>query len=444
MNPPSLTQGRIFRFWSPLAATWLMMAVEGPFLAAIVARLAEPKFNLAAYGVAFSFALLVEAPVIMLMSASTALVKDSFSLRRLRRFTWALNGAVTLVGLAIVLPPVFHLLAGRLIGLPPEVEKLSHGALILLLPWPAAIGYRRLNHGLLIRAGLTRRVTVNTVFRLVAMTTTALLLYRFSPQTPGALVAAAALSAGVISEGATSRLLAHGTIRTLLATPAAGERLSYGQISRFYAPLAMTSVLALGVQPIVVFFVGRSRLPIESLAVLPVVNALVFIFRAMGLAYQEVGIALLGEQLEGLRPLGRFALNLGLILSGALVLVAFTPLAGLWFRGVSGLTTELARFALTPTRLLVLIPGLTVLLCFQRALLVTRRATMPITYATLVEVAGVLLGLLICVNIFHMIGAVAAAIALVAGRAGSTAYLLRPCRRIVISRDPARGHTICL
>ncbi len=435
MSRPAPGRGRIFAFWSPLAATWLMMAVEGPFLAAIVARLPEPKFNLAAYGVAFSFALIVEAPVIMLMSASTALVRDAVSLRRLRRFTWGLNGAVTLVGLAIVLPPVFHLLAGRLIGLPPEVERLSHGALLLLLPWPAAIGYRRLNHGLLIRAGLTRRVTANTVFRLVAMSATALLLYRFSPRTPGALVAAAALSAGVISEGATSRLLAHRTIRSLLATPAAGETLGFLEIGRFYAPLAMTSLLALGVQPIVVFFVGRSRLPIESLAVLPVVNGLVFIFRAMGLAYQEVGIALLGDNLGGLRPLGRFALALGVLLSAALALVVFTPLAGVWFRSVSGLSPDLADFALAPARILVLIPALTVLLCFQRALLVARRVTVPITVATLVEVAGVLLGLLVTVRFLGLVGAVAAAIALLAGRAGSTAYLVHPCRRIAAGRS---------
>ena len=65
----SLTIRKIFVFWVPLAATWLMMATEGPFLAAVIARLADPKYNLAAYGVAFSFALFIEAPGIMMMSA---------------------------------------------------------------------------------------------------------------------------------------------------------------------------------------------------------------------------------------------------------------------------------------------------------------------------------------------------------------------------------------
>ena len=36
-----LSNRNIFRFWAPLAATWLMMAAEGPFLAAVIARLAD-------------------------------------------------------------------------------------------------------------------------------------------------------------------------------------------------------------------------------------------------------------------------------------------------------------------------------------------------------------------------------------------------------------------
>ena len=56
-----------------------MMAAEGPFLAAIIARLPSPEFNLGAYGVAFALAILIEAPVIMLMSAATSLVKDRIS-----------------------------------------------------------------------------------------------------------------------------------------------------------------------------------------------------------------------------------------------------------------------------------------------------------------------------------------------------------------------------
>lgn len=136
MNNPStqLSYGKIFRFWLPLAITWLMMAAEGPFLAAIIARLAAEKVNLAAYGIAYAFALVAESPVIMLMSASTALCHDRISYQRLRNFTLWLCLAVTLLLGLFLLPPLFFFFAERLLGLPHEIATLTHHALLCLLP----------------------------------------------------------------------------------------------------------------------------------------------------------------------------------------------------------------------------------------------------------------------------------------------------------------------
>ena len=78
-----LTQKRILQFWAPLAATWLMMALEGPILTSFIARLADSTLNLAAYGVAHPLAMLIESPIIMMLSASIALVKDAESLKKL-------------------------------------------------------------------------------------------------------------------------------------------------------------------------------------------------------------------------------------------------------------------------------------------------------------------------------------------------------------------------
>jgi len=138
-----VTYKKIIVFWLPLAATWLMMSVEGPFLAAVIARLAEPKFNLAAYGVAFSFALIIEAPIIMIMSASTALVESRESFVKLRNYTYFLNGSITFLMLIFLIPDIFYFITMDLIELPTQVARLTYQATIVLLPWPGAIGYRR-------------------------------------------------------------------------------------------------------------------------------------------------------------------------------------------------------------------------------------------------------------------------------------------------------------
>jgi progressive ankylosis protein len=306
-----------------------------------------------------------------------------------------------------------------------------HVAVVLLLPWPGAIGYRRFYQGVLIRHGLTRRVAYGTVVRLVTMASTAVALAAGS-RFAGAWVGAAALAAGVTSEAVASRVMAAGVLRRLRANGDAEATavLTLRSIGRFYAPLAFTSMLTLAVQPLVTFAVAHGRAAVESLAVLPVVTGLVFVFRTLGLAYQETGIALSGERHENDGQLGRFAAALGAIAAIGLAALAWTPLAGWWFGTVSGLSPEMVAFAVWPTRIVTLMPALTVLLSFQRATLVSHGVTRPITRATLAEVGGIAATLLVAIGPLGAVGAVAASAALLVGRLGANATLVRPLRAL--------------
>lgn len=72
-----LSLKQIFLTWWPLAVRWFLMALELPALSAVVARRPNPKINLVAYGGnVFPLVLIIEAPIIMLLAASTALSKD--------------------------------------------------------------------------------------------------------------------------------------------------------------------------------------------------------------------------------------------------------------------------------------------------------------------------------------------------------------------------------
>ncbi|HSJ15266.1 MAG TPA: hypothetical protein VK939_12670 [Longimicrobiales bacterium] len=433
----------IFRFWAPLSAQWLMMGLEGPFLAAVIARMGDPTFNLAAYGVAFAFAILVESPVIMLMSASTALVEDAASYRRLRNFANALNAGATALLLLVLAPPVYDAIMSGMLALPPAVAALTYTALWILLPWPAAIGYRRFLHGVLIRSGRTRLVAYGTLVRLLGMSGTALALYG-TTSLPGAWVGAAALSAGVCVEALATRVMAIPALRELGLPPllrttpqglapstADGAPPGYGELLRFYYPLALTSFIVLAVNPLLTFFMGRAPAPVESLAVFPVVHSLSFLFRSFGFSYQEAAIALLGRRLENAARLARFGAILALASSGAMALVAFTPLADFWFVTVSGLPPELARLAILPTRILVPLCALAVLLSLQQAVLVQGRETRPITVASGVEVLGIALLFPLLGWGAGMTGVSAATLALLGGRLAGNGYLSGPVGRVL-------------
>ena len=442
MPGATLTYRQIFTFWLPLAGTWLMMAVEGPYLAAIIARLDRPTENLAAFGVTFAFAVLIEGPVIMLMAAATALVRNRHSYLALRRFAYGLSAILTSVQVVAVLPPVFGWIADT-VGLPPDVARLTHQGLIILLPWPVAIGYRRFRQGLLISHNLTRRVAYGTVLRLATMSIVALAASR-SPAFQGVHVGATALAIGVIVEAVASRWMTREIVSQLLDGRlhcASTTPLRLRTIASFYLPLALTSVLAMAIQPMVTFFMGRSRLPLESLAVLPVIYGLTFIFRALGLSYQEVGIALLGDQWQHYRQIRNFACGLAVAAAAGLGLIAYTPLASIWFQDVSGLPPELSAFAFRPVQILALLPAGSVWMAFQRAVLVHARETTSITWAAVAEVATVVTVLAVTIHSLSWVGAVAAATAILLGRVIGNLWLIAPAIGVARHHATSRRHT---
>jgi Na+-driven multidrug efflux pump len=417
-----LTYRRIFIFWGPLALTWLMMAFEQPFLIAFIARLGDAKFNLAAFGIAGSFAMIIEAPIIMLMSASTALVTGQHSYRKLKRFTDILNAGITAIQLIFLIPPVFNFVVIDLMDVPGEIARLAHIALAIFLPWAASIGYRRFYQGILIRNNLTRRVTYGTMVRVSVIIIVGLLLYAAGIK--GAYVGAGAMSLAVLSEAVATRMMVSGTLKALLKKEdTENGNLNLRSIFRFYFPLALTSILSLGVHPFVTFFLGRSYMAVESLAVLPVVSSLVFIFRSLGLSYQEVNIALIGKYKQNYPKLRTFAVYLGLLVTALISILAFTPLADLWFVNISGLSRELAGLSYAPLKIMILLPAFTVLLNFQRSVLIINGNTGPISSATALELIGIIVTMLICVVFLDLIGAVAAAIAFVVGKGLSIIYL---------------------
>ncbi|MDP4175685.1 MAG: hypothetical protein Q8933_17040 [Bacteroidota bacterium] len=430
----------ILRFWIPLSATWLMMSVEGPYLAAIIARMAQPKFNLAAYGVAFSFAMIVEAPIIMIMSASTALVKDYHSFKKLKTFTYSLNALITCLIVLFILPPVFNFIAGKVVKLPGEILGLTHIATIILIPWPASIGYRRFYQGILISHNLTKRVAYGTIVRLSSMSLTAVTFFFFT-SFPGVIVGASALSCGVICEAIASKFMALATVKQISSvnkqdptSSLQSSKLSYREIIHFYYPLALTSILTLAVNPLITFFLGQSRLAIESLAVLPVLNSFLFIFKSFGVSYQEAAIALLsGGKQNSYKSVRNFAAIIGVLTASVLLVISLSSFSDLWFSGLSGLSDELSRLARFPLLLLAIIPALEVLISFQRAVLINSRFTNPITMATAIEVLGIILVLIVSVRYFDLIGVTAAAFAMLFGRLGANIFLFVPLSKALKS-----------
>ncbi|MBN1874134.1 MAG: hypothetical protein JXA33_07875 [Anaerolineae bacterium] len=383
---PSLTLSQILQMWWPLAASWLLMSVEGPAHSAIVARLANAEVNLAAWGgIVFPLALIIEAPIIMLLPASTALSKDWDAYVKLRRFMMYTGIFLTLLHLFVTCTPLYYFVVRTIIGVPEATIAPGKIGLLLMTPWSWAIAYRRLHQGVMIRFGHSRAVGTGTFIRLLAngvILTAGYLLNIYNiVLIPGIVVASGAVATGVVAEALYAGLRVRPILNMQLRLePRAGEPLTLRSFLNFYVPLALTSLISLLVQPI--GSMGMSRMPdaLSSLAAWPVVNGLLFMLRSGGVAYKEVVIALVKDA-HTLEVLRRFTRIL-LIVSSILILgVAGTSLSHLWFDSVMALPSNLVMMGRRALWLALLLPAMATLDSWYQSLLVHTRHTRSITEA---------------------------------------------------------------
>jgi hypothetical protein len=390
----SLTPSRIFWFWLPLAAMWLMMAIEHPMVAAVIARLPKPEPNLAIFGVTFSLALIIESPIIMLLMAGTALARGKHSYERLLFFTHILAAALTALHLIIGLTPLYRFIMGSLIGVPAGILEAGRSTFLLMTPWTAAIAYRRLWQGVLIRFRRTRVVPLTMMARLGAGGII-LAIGLWTQRLRGSNLGALALSIGVTAAAITAYCFVRSTVRKHLSNPSPeDELLPWGSLLEFYIPLALTSLINLVGLPLVVMGIARAAEPLASLAVWPVIMGALFLGRSFAFSYQEVVVALMDDK-SSFERLGRFAFGLAPILTGSFVLAVLTPAARIFYQSISGLSSELASFAIVPTLILSLVPGLEVLISWRRGLFIHCKQTRTITQAVglnVVVLAAVIIG----------------------------------------------------
>ncbi len=377
MTVPSgvLTQRQIFQFWLPLAASWLFMSAEGPVLQAAIARLPDMQTQLAAFGIVMSLEIAIESPVIMLLATSTALGTSYRNYLTLRRFMIWANFFVTVEAILIAFTPMYGILVRDLMGIPPAIAAAAQTGMQIMTLWSAAIGFRRFLQGILIRHGQTRWVGYGTIARLCSSGGGGIFL-AITTSMPGVNIAAIALMAGVCVEAAFVAYVARPTVARIKASAEShqSENLTMGDVARYHAPLAATSLLTLLAQPLI--GAGLARMPhaLENLAAWPVIWSLLFIFRSPAFALPEAVIALTNDpQLRA--PVRSFCWKTGIASSAAMSILVLTPLFPVYLRLVAGLPPQLSRYVIPGMLLSLALPALNSIHSWFRGILMSARRT---------------------------------------------------------------------
>jgi Na+-driven multidrug efflux pump len=424
-----LTYRGITLLYLPLAASWLLMLMEAPLVNAFLARGVDPELSLAAYGIALSLILVIEAPIIMMLELSIALARDPAAFHKIRQFYVIIGLAITALGLLFYTPACRFLLYD-VMRIPAGIAEATIPALRVFVWWPFPIGWRRVYQGILVNDGRTRIISVATGVRLLV-----LLVVMAAGQSlttiPGATLGSAAMLLGVLVECGIIHLTARATIQGSLSRKSpTSEPLTLRFLFLFYLPLAITTVLRQSIRPVISAGIAAAPLAELSLAAWPVAFSLVSIFWGPTMGLQQVTIALITDR-DSWRTVSRFVLATGLTLTLSLALISFTPLLWLVLGRLFALSEAVAVLTAPAVRIMVLLPLAYTFHALFTGLLVRQGRTTSVRTAKVINMSFVALALYVGLAHGGLWGSVLGAIAISLGSVAEAIWLYWRSRSVI-------------
>jgi hypothetical protein len=360
----------------------------------------------------------------MLLDASVARADDRADFALIRRFTLTLGLAVTALGLIVSLTPLYDLIVGGLMDIPPDVAGRARPTLQILSFWSLPIAWRRAHQGLLVRRGRTAVITAATAVRLTSLACGLFGGLSILPER-GAVVAGIAMDISVVVEA----LLITWAARPVLASPEfevrdpdAGPPLTMGALWRFYRPLAVTTLMRQFTRPLLTTGIAAALLARDSLAAWPVVWGLTILLAGPAWSLQQLTTALARDDAAYAR-VQRFSLGLSGLFTLLLALAAFTPLYD-WIMGVIyNLSASLQHLGRPAVQLMVAYPLLMGAQSLLRGRLIRQGCTGAVRTAMFWNVTTLALSLVVGVVLLPLAGVVLAAAATMAGTLVELAWL---------------------
>ena len=404
---------QIFRFYFPLALSWVFMAIESPVSVGVLSRLPQPELSTAAFFIMMALALWIESPVIDLLSTSTTLAKNRVDFRVLQRFVYYVIVFVTAIHALVAFTPLFGWIVNGLLGVPREVADAAQPGFQIMTLWSACIGWRRFLQGVLIRFGATKKVGFGTFVRVSTMSVSATLLY-FLSELRGIEIAAICLMASVAAESIYVHVVAAPIVVEKLELNAdePDNPLTMRRLIAFHAPLtATTTVMMLG-SPLVAWALAKAENSTTVIAGWQVSSTLAWMCRTIVFALPEVVITLYRDE-QSAEKLRRFCLGVGLATSGTLLLFAAFNIDLLFFKQVLQATDSVANVAHVAFVSVAALPLIGALQSFVRGMLTAHHLTVARFTAVIVAMAALALFLFLTIAL-GFAGVVSASLALTA------------------------------
>lgn len=348
------------------------MGLEGPIIVQMIASVGigeQRAVWLAAFNALLAISLVIESPVIDLLSTSTTLCRGKITFGAISKFSLQLMAICTVVHALVVFTPIYGWITGHY---DPAVREALHAPLMVMLPWSAAIGWRRFKQGILIRSGRTRMIGFGTAVRVGTLIAVSFVLSRSSPLS-GVMIAGIALASSVTAESIFVHFAAAGAIARLAD---GDEPLAPRKLVSFHIPLTVTTAMVLSSNFLITQALAASADHKVSHAAYQVALAFMWLHRAVVFALPEVVITLYDH--VSARPLlHRFSAIVSLSMTGLMLFWGLTGLDYQFFRTVLGQDEVIARAAHWAFLGSALLPAINGAQAYVRGVLTAMHFTKP-------------------------------------------------------------------
>ena len=381
-NPGDLITARGFaRFYTPLAATSLLLTATNPILAAALARSADPVTALAGYSVAFAVCGVLYAPLFVMQQVAAARLLAGASFSPVKRFAYLTGAVMSVAGALIAHTAAGDVVLARVVGVGPEVLGEAVRAMQWLWPVPFLTAVRAAHQGRLVAGHRTVPIATATGGRTGVLAVVAFALLATGG---GAWLGAAAFTAGLVVE----TLVVMWSRTPELQLEREDCEADRENVARFSAPL-MLNVLLWWATPLIINAVlARTADPNPALAAFGVVEAMAWFIAAPVGQLQHAGIALV-ECSESHRRVRGWGATVAFAMMAVLLILSVPAIREPVLRHVFALEPELVALAGAALPIAAAYPLLYAIRQYYQGLFVRSGRTGAVGAGAVLRVAGI-------------------------------------------------------
>ncbi len=374
-------------FFLPLAAAQILQTLRNPVLDAGISRAIEPASSLAAFAVVASVVMILSASGTAIQSAYLVLVQGKQSYSVVRRYMFIYTGIIALIAILISLPGLGESFFRSAIGTPDNLlpDVMTMMRIVIAVPifnlirqfYLVQLAHQRHSHLVWIAPGVGELVLIVLALGVIP---------RLS--VPGGFSGAIAWLVVAVIEGTLTFVLARRINRRVPydSDPKDNAPLDFQYVTSFLVPLLITQFALVIAHPLITAGLLRLPDPEFTVAAFRIAFSLSMLPMTAMAPLRQV-VMVLGRESGDHRRARVFVYAIGCIMSGMMVLIAFTPLNRVVVEGLIGAPKEIVPDAIVAMQIFTALPLFMAIRQFYQSMTMNQRKTVLVAVTAAVRLS---------------------------------------------------------